>query len=128
MAHELAFGYGKMIENDSIDTASFILDALDVYADRHCFGVRDIDTSIDGIYKNSYSWLTFQTIDDRTKNFGYGLRNLIKPREYLGICAANRPEWMIANFACVLHSIITVPMYCIFSDREIIFVINNTNI
>jgi long-subunit acyl-CoA synthetase (AMP-forming) len=35
---------------------------------------------------------------------------------------------MIAKFACVLHSIITVPMYCLFSDREIIFVINNTKL
>jgi len=54
MAHELAFGYGKIIENDSVDTASSIWNALEMYADRHYFGVRDIDTSINGIYANSY--------------------------------------------------------------------------
>lgn len=128
MVRVLAFGYGKEIKNDATDTGALIRDAFDMYADRWCFGVRDIDPTIDEVYLNSYSWFTFQTIGDRTKNFSHGLRNLIRPREYLGICAANRPEWMMADFACVLHSIITVPIYCLFSDREIIFVINNTNI
>ena len=128
MVQGLAFGYGKESENNMTDMASFILTAFDVYADRHCFGIRDMESSMDQIYANSYSWMTFRTIGNRTKNFGQGLRNLIEPREYLGICAANRPEWMIADFACILHSIITVPMYCLFSDREIVFVMNNTNI
>jgi hypothetical protein len=128
MSRELAFGCGKEIENNLTDMTSYILNAFDVYADRNCFGVRDMESSVDRIYANSYSWITFQTIGDRTKNFSHGLRNLIEPREYLGICAANRPEYMIADFACILHSIITVPMYCLLSDRERIFIINHTNI
>ncbi|CAF4013379.1 unnamed protein product, partial [Adineta steineri] len=68
------------------------------------------------------------TIGDRSKNFGHGLRQLIEPRGYLAICAANRPEWMITDFACMLHSIISVPIYCLFNDRDVAYIISNTKI
>ena len=75
-----------------------------------------------------YSWLTFKTVGDRSKNFGHGLRRLIEPRDYLGICAANRPEWMMTDFVCMLHTIISVLIYCLFNDRDFVFILNNTKI
>jgi long-chain acyl-CoA synthetase len=77
---------------------------------------------------HSYSWLTFKTIGDRVKNFGHGLRQLIEPRGHLAICSLNRPEWMITDFACMFHGIISVPIYRLFSERGIIHVINNTKV
>ena len=129
MTREISFGFGNEIENPLTDMTSYILGAFHVYADRYCFGVRDMEeSSVDRIYANSYSWFTYQTIGDRTKNFSHGLRNLIEPRECLGICAASRPEYLIADFACILHSITTVLMYSLLSDRERIYIINHTNI
>jgi long-chain acyl-CoA synthetase len=68
----------------------------------------------------------YKTVGNRTRIFGHGLRDLIEPRNYLGICSANRPEWLITDFACILQSIISVPIYCLFTDREVTYVINNT--
>ena len=102
--------------------------AIAMYWDRHCFGVRDVDENDPTVFLDTYTWFTFKTIGDRSKNFGRGLRRLINPRDYLGICAANRPEWMITDFACLLQSFISVPIYTLFSDHEIAYVINNTNV
>lgn len=128
MIRELAYGCAEGNEIDITDMATGIRIASTLYWDRHCMGMRDIDRDNPSHYTDSYSWLTFKTVGDRSKNFGHGLRRLIEPRGYLGICAANRSEWMITDFACMLQSIITVPIYILFNDREIAYVINNTQV
>ncbi|CAF1143253.1 unnamed protein product [Didymodactylos carnosus] len=104
MIRELAYGCEEGKETDVIDMATGIRVATALYWDRHCMGVRDVDKDNPSLYTDSYSWLTFKTVGDRSKNFGHGLRGLIEPRGYLGICAANRPEWMITDFACTTHN------------------------
>jgi long-subunit acyl-CoA synthetase (AMP-forming) len=126
MMRELAYGRAEKKKHRIKDMATTIQAAIDKYWDRHCMGTRDIDENHPSIYTDSYSWLTYKTIGDRSKNFGHGLRHLIKPRGYLGICAGNRPEWMITDFACIFQSIITVPIYTLFTDCEITYIINNT--
>lgn len=128
LVRELAYGPSNKIVRAPLNMADGIETAFSIYADRHCMGVRDIDEENRSIYMNTYSWLTYKTVGERVRNFARGLRQFIAPRGYLGICAANRPEWMMTDFACVLQSIITVPMYCLFNDRELSFVINNTQI
>lgn len=125
---ELAFGNGEVGVPVGASMASYIHAAIEIYRDRQCIGMRDIDKENHDLYLNSYSWQTYKTIGDRTRKFGTGLRNLIQSRDYLGICAANRPEWVITDLACMLNSIISVPIYCLMSDRETVFVINNTKI
>ncbi len=128
MVRELAYGQEERKECTKIDMATGIRAAIAMYWDRHCMGTRDVDEDNSSIYKDSYSWLTYKTIGDRSKNFGHGLRHLIDPRGYLGICGANRPEWMITDFACIFQGIISVPMYTLYNDRETAFVINNTKV
>jgi hypothetical protein len=128
MMRELAFGLEERIECAKIDMATGIKAAIAMYWDRHCLGTRDVDKHDPSIYTDTYSWITFQTIGDRSKNFGHGLRSLIEPRGYLSICAANRPEWVITDFACIFQSIISVPIYTLFNNREIAYVINNTQV
>ena len=128
MARELSFG---PVKNGSIVAAIMatgIEKAFDMYRIRPCMGVRDVAEHNPSVHLNSYSWLTYQTVGERTKDFGHGLRRLIEPRGYLAICAANRPEWLITDFACILQGIVSVPMYCLFDDRELLFVINNTQV
>ncbi|CAF0865233.1 unnamed protein product [Rotaria sordida] len=126
MVREIAYGYVEEAEYTRVDLAARILAAVTTYQDRYCMGVRDIDPNNPKNYVDSYSWQTFKTIGERITNFSHGLRRLIKPRGYLGICAANRPEWLVTDFACILQSFITVPIYCLFNDREIAFIIKNT--
>jgi len=128
MVRELAYGCAEKKKHRIKDMATTIRAAIDKYWDRHCMGVRDVDKDNPSVYTDSCSWLTFRTVGDRSKNFGHGLRRLIEPRGYLGICAANRPEWMITDFACIFQNIISVPIYTLFTDREIAYVINNTKV
>ena len=128
LARELAYGQAKIWECMKVDMATGIRAALAMYFDRHCMGTRDVDPNDPSTYTDTYSWFTFKTIGDRSNNFGHGLRQIIQPRDYLAICAANRPEWMITDFACIFQSIISVPIYTLFTDQEIAYVINNTKV
>ncbi|CAF1425221.1 unnamed protein product [Adineta ricciae] len=109
-----------------IDLASRILTAIDFNWQKPCFGTRDRSSTNPDEYLDSYSWQTFAAVGDRIKKFSFGLQNLMQSREYLGICAANRPEWIITDLACLLQSIVSVPIYCQLSNRELAFIINNT--
>jgi hypothetical protein len=85
-----------------------------------------IDPTDPSIYKDTYSWLTFRQVGDRIKSFGNGLRHLVEARTTVAICAQNRPEWIITDFACILYRLITVPIYCCFTNSEILHVLNNS--
>jgi long-subunit acyl-CoA synthetase (AMP-forming) len=129
MIRELAYGDEDTVEGlFKFNIANGIQLAAAMYCDRYCLGVRDVDQTNPAIYTDTYSWLTFKTVDIRSKNFGHGLRTIIEPRGYLAICAENRPEWVITDFACILQSIISVPIYCLFNDSELSYVIKNTKI
>src|SRR5690349_12003436 len=96
MMRELAYGNEETIEGWSkVNMPTGIQLAAAMYCDRYCMGVRDVDKTNPSLYADTYSWLTFQTVGIRSKNFGNGLRNIIEPRDYLAICAGNRPEWVI---------------------------------
>jgi hypothetical protein len=111
MMRELAYGEAEEKEHSQKSMATGIQNAIGMYSDRNCMGVRDVDKNNPLIYADSYS-----------------LRRLIEPRGYLGICAANRPEWAITDFACILQSIISVPIYYLCNDCEITHIINNTQV
>ncbi|CAF1510481.1 unnamed protein product [Adineta ricciae] len=117
LVREIAYGYVEQVESSRQDLASRIRTAINTYEDRFCMGVRDGD---------SYSWETFKVIGERIMKLSHGLRRLMKPREFIGICGSNRPEWLITDFACILQSFITVPIYCQFTDREVSYIVQNT--
>jgi fatty acid CoA ligase FadD9 len=125
---KFAVDYGIEKICTRMDMASRILSAIDFNWNRPCLGVRDSCSDKPDCYANSYSWQTFKTVGDRIKNFSYGLQRLIQPSSHLGICAANRPEWIITDFACILQSIISVPIYCQLNEQDIAFIINNTEL
>ena len=128
MIREFAYGQEERRECVRIDLPTGIRAAILMYNDRHCMGTRNVSKDNPSSYTDSYAWLTFKTIGDRAKNFGHGLRQLIEPHGFLSICAANRPEWMITDFACIFQGIVSVPIYTLFTDYELIYVINNTKV
>jgi long-subunit acyl-CoA synthetase (AMP-forming) len=126
---ELAHAIEEISTNyRKVNMATGIQMVADVYRDRFCMGVRDVDKTNPSLYADTYSWITYETVGTRSKNFGCGLRDMIESRGFLGICAGQRPEWIITDFACILQSIISVPIYCLFNDRELVYVINNTKV
>ncbi|CAF1105727.1 unnamed protein product [Adineta steineri] len=128
LVRKFTLDYGIEKICTKMDLASQILTAIEFNWDQPCLGTRDRCKMDLNSYENSYSWQTFKTVGDRIKNFSYGLSSLLQPRDYLGICAVNRPEWIIADFACILQNIISVPISSRLRDHDIIFVINNTRI
>ncbi|UJR28961.1 hypothetical protein I4U23_010178 [Adineta vaga] len=128
LMRELAYRLEEKSENYASTTmANNIQIAATMYRDRHCLGARDVDLVNPLLYTDTYSWLTYETVNNRVKNFGNGLRTLVEARSYLGICAKNQPEWVIVDFACIMQNIISVPIYCFFNDRELVYIINHTN-
>ena len=128
MARELAYGPVDITESVPLNMTDGIQKAFELYRNREFMGVRDVDPTNPSLYLNSYSWSRYDTIGNRTKNFGQGLRTLIELRSYVGICSANRPEWAITDLACMIYGLISVPMYCLFTDQEMTYIINNTQI
>ena len=133
-SHRLIRKYVYDCEEDTVskmnrmDIGSRILAAIKTYEIRHCMGVRDKSGSNDIDYVNSYSWHTFETVGNRIKKFSIGLQRLLPPYECVGICASNRPEWIIADFACILQRFVTVPINFLLNECEMTFMINNTHI
>lgn len=128
MDRELAYGSVEKTTWYMTHMESALRTIFRLYHDRHCMGTRDRDPNNPSIYLDSYTWLTYQTISDRKENFGHGLRQLVDERSYVAICAENRPEWLIVDMACMCQNLVTVPIYCLFNDSEITFVMNNTQI
>lgn len=128
LIRKFALDYGIEKICTRSDMASRILSAIYFHSDRSCCGVRNLSNDNSTTYINSYIWQTFKVIGERIKNFTYGLHNFIKARDYLAICAVNRPEWLITDLACIIQGIITVPIYCQFNDYDITFILNHTNI
>lgn len=119
LVRELAYGSPEINVRTGPSMAESLHAVMNMYSDRHCLGIRNTD---------SYTWLKYKKVYKRVQNFANGLRTLVESRESIGICAANRPEWIIADLACLLSSFISVPIYNKMSDRDMTFVINNTKI
>jgi len=77
--------------------------------------------------RGEYEWMTFQRLNERVSNVAAGYRCLgLKPRHTrLGICAANRVEWSVADHAGHTQSFITVPLYDTLAKNAIEYIINH---
>ncbi|XP_031426084.1 long-chain-fatty-acid--CoA ligase 1 [Clupea harengus] len=61
-----------------------------------------------------YEWISYTEVAERAQVLGSGL--LAKgcqpnPKQFVGIFAQNRPEWVIAEMACYTYSMAVVPLY-----------------
>src|SRR5260370_12834115 len=50
----------------------------------------------------------------------------LKRGDHLAILSENRPEWQIADFACLLLGIVDVPIYATLPADQIIYLLNNS--
>jgi len=62
--------------------------------------------------KGAYQPISSRTVGDRVRRLALGLQELgIQPGERVGILSENRPEWAIADYACLTASLTDVPLY-----------------
>jgi long-chain acyl-CoA synthetase len=59
-----------------------------------------------------FEWQTYNGIAVRVANLGSGLVHLgMKPDAMIGFFSNNIPQWVIAEHACYMQGMITVPLY-----------------
>jgi long-chain acyl-CoA synthetase len=59
-----------------------------------------------------YAPISHRTLIDRVRRVGYGLKAIgIQRGDRVAILSENRPEWAIADFACLTSGITDVPLY-----------------
>jgi long-chain acyl-CoA synthetase len=49
-----------------------------------------------------------------------------KVYKMMGLYSRNRPEWCITDIACVLNSIVSIPLYDTLGDNSVSFIVNQT--
>ncbi len=67
-----------------------------------------LQVKVNGVYQP----ISSRTLGDRVRRVALGLQELgIQPGERVGILSENRPEWAIADYACLTASLTDVPLY-----------------
>jgi long-chain acyl-CoA synthetase len=67
-----------------------------------------LQVKVNGVYQP----ISSRTLGDRVRRVALGLQELgIQPGDRVGILSENRPEWAIADFACLTASLTDVPLY-----------------
>ncbi|KAL0488751.1 hypothetical protein AKO1_015825 [Acrasis kona] len=73
-----------------------------------------------------YEYLTYKQVHQRVQYFRTGLVNL--DAKIVGICCRNKVEWVIADLACLMQGIISVPYHYDSSKSDILHIINDSKI
>ncbi|KAM3868309.1 long-chain-fatty-acid--CoA ligase 1 [Diretmus argenteus] len=74
-----------------------------------------------------YEWIPYSQVAEQAKVLGSGL--LAKgcepnPKQFVGIFAQNRPEWVIAELACYTYSMAVVPLYDTLGMEAMVHIVN----
>ncbi|XP_041116561.1 long-chain-fatty-acid--CoA ligase 5-like [Polyodon spathula] len=96
---------------------------LQVSGDGPCLGYRKPN--------QPYQWLSYKQVSDRAEYLGSALihRGLkASPEQLVGIFAQNRPEWIIAEYACYTYSMVVVPLYDTLGPEALVFIINKADL
>ncbi|NXX51006.1 ACSL5 ligase, partial [Tricholaema leucomelas] len=96
---------------------------LHVSGNGNCLGYRKP--------KQPYQWLTYKQVLDRAQYLGSGLlQKGCKPssKQFIGIFAQNRPEWIISEYACYTYSMVAVPLYDTLGPEAIVYIVNQADI
>lgn len=78
---------------------------------------------VDGVWEPT----SHRTILERVRRTALGLARLgIVAQDRVGLLSENRPEWLIADYACLLSSVTDVPIYPTLPGEQIPYILNNS--
>jgi long-chain acyl-CoA synthetase len=80
-------------------------------------------------YKVKGVWTPFShaTILERVRRTAYGLARLgVVAQDRVSILSENRPEWLIADYACLCSSVTDVPIYPTLPAEQIPYLLNDS--
>ncbi len=73
-----------------------------------------------------YDWENYKAVSERVIDFASGLKKLGLGRgSKVGIYAGNRAEWLITDLACMMLSIVSVPLYDSLGTDAVRYIINH---
>lgn len=93
------------------------------------FAALDFDRPDALQYKKSgaYSAISHTEVERRVRHVALGLVSLgVKPGDRVAILSENRPEWAIADYACLTSGITDVPIYPTLPADQIAFILNDS--
>jgi long-chain acyl-CoA synthetase len=79
-------------------------------------------------YKAGGTWhdITHQELARRVKLTALGLRELgVRPGDHVALLSPNRPEWAIADFACLASRCADVPVYPTLPARQVAYLLRD---
>jgi len=77
--------------------------------------------------KGQYTPISSRTVGERVRRLALGLQELgIQPGERVAIFSENRPEWAIADFACLTASLTDVPLYPNLPPEQAAYILNDS--
>ncbi len=75
----------------------------------------------------AYQPISHRTIADRVRHVAFGLRALgVAPGDRVGILSENRPEWAIADYACLMGGMTDVPIYPTLPPDQIAYILRDS--
>lgn len=81
------------------------------------------------LFKSKGVWtpLSHATILERVQHTAYGLAKLgVVANDRVGILSENRPEWLIADYACLCSQVTDVPIYPTLPAEQLPYLLNDS--
>src|ERR1700712_2388125 len=76
---------------------------------------------------NVFQPISHRTLADRVRHVAFGLRALgVTPSDRVAILSENRPEWAIADYACLLSGMADVPIYPTLPAEQIAYILRDS--
>lgn len=71
--------------------------------------------------------MTYGEVKVRVDNIAAGLASFGMPeKSNIGLYSINRPEWVLAEYACYFNNFVTIPLYDTLGDEAVTFICNQT--
>ena len=84
-----------------------------------------LQSKVNGVYQP----ISHRTLAARVQRIGLGLRTLGVARgARVGILSENRPEWAIADYACLTSGLVDVPVYPTLPAEQVAYILNDAGV
>ena len=77
--------------------------------------------------KGTYQPISSRTLGERVRRVALGLQELgVQPGDRVALFSENRPEWAIADYACLTASLTDVPLYPNLPPEQAAYILNDS--
>ncbi len=77
--------------------------------------------------KGTYQPISSRTLGERVRRLALGLQELeVRPGDRVALFSENRPEWAIADYACLTASLTDVPLYPNLPPEQAAYILNDS--